>query len=88
MQPRSDGLLLETRLATLPAAAAARDAILERALRSSAARVRSTVACVSVDDAAGALWLQQLIPSSVSPDALDEVVGALVNETEHWRSAL
>jgi hypothetical protein len=88
MQPRPAGLLLETQLSALPAAPAARDSLLERALRTSAARVRHQAATLGVDDAAGALWLQQLVPHEMSADALDEVVGALVNETEYWRSTL
>ncbi|MEY3665379.1 MAG: hypothetical protein RLZZ153_1561 [Pseudomonadota bacterium] len=88
MHPRPAGLLLETQLSALPAAPAARDSLLERALRTAAARVRHQAATLGVDDAAGALWLQQLVPHEMSVEALDEVVGALVNETEYWRSTL
>ncbi|MEN9763587.1 MAG: hypothetical protein RI906_3413 [Pseudomonadota bacterium] len=88
MHSRQAGLLLETQLSSLPAAPAARDSLLERALRTSAARACHQAATLGVDDAAGALWLQQLVPHEMSADALDEVVGTLVNETEYWRSTL
>lgn len=86
--PRTTGLLLETRLSNLPAGSAQRDALLEKVLRLSAARLWHNTATLSVDDSTGAIWLQQLMPTDATPEALDEAVGSMVSETEHWRGLL
>ena len=81
-------LLVEARLCDLPAAASARDKILERALEISLGRLKINAASVTVDDSGTALWLQRRLAATTPIDDLDAAVEALVNEIELWRDLL
>ena len=82
---QSGALVVESQFAPLPLADRDRDLMVERALRLSYKRVRSSrVRCVT-DLEAAALWLQIVLPGSVSEEQLSLAVEDLVNEVERWR---
>jgi hypothetical protein len=82
---QSGAFVVESQFAPLPLADREREVLVEKALRLSYKRMRfSRVRCVT-DSEATALWLQIVLPGTVSEEQLSLAVEDLVNEVERWR---
>jgi len=85
---RGRGLLVEARVVDLPVAPAARTTLVEKALKTAAARMRSSGAALTTDEAQSALWLQRRLAAESDTEALTSAVEDLVNEVELWRKVI
>ena len=65
-----------------------RDALLQKALALSTARMAEVAAGPVVDPTASFLKLQARVPAQSSTEELDKAVSVIVNEVEFWRGVL
>ncbi len=85
---RGGDILVEARVRDLPSAPVERDALLQKALALSTARMAEVAAGPVVDPTASFLKLQARVPAQSSTEELDKAVSVIVNEVEFWRGVL
>lgn len=85
---RGRAVLVEARVADLPVVATARGQTVEKAMKTAAARIRTSAVSLTTDDAASALWLQTHVAADADPESLTSAVEDLVNEVELWRKVI
>lgn len=85
---RGRSVLVEARIADLPVAPVPRATVVEKALKTAAARLRASAVSLTTDEAAGALWLQRHVAADADTESLTSAVEDLVNEVELWRKVI